>query len=235
MRSGHTVGRKVLLAIEAAYNSINLVFAWFAVVRTMPAKPQDRSHVLLRATTSYSSCARPCSTALSTERPPQTLLTSGIEDIPRLGGIKYFNNITQAIYASLLVSSFLFSMGNKPRGCADTLARLCLITVLRSLLKYQTAVWLFALMTLYMLVCAGLCAYRVIDAGGTLYGQMLVSLLATFGMYIASSVLAFDPWHLVTCFIQYLLLSPAYVNVLNIYAFANLDDVRVCRLHLARC
>ena len=40
-------------------------------------------------------------------------------------------------------------------------------------------------------------------------------------------MLAFDPWHMITSFLQYLLLSPMYINILNIYAFANLDDVRV--------
>ena len=45
--------------------------------------------------------------------------------------------------------------------------------------------------------------------------------------YAFSSMLAFDPWHMITSFLQYLLLSPMYINILNIYAFANLDDVRV--------
>ncbi|KZV97775.1 glycosyltransferase family 2 protein [Exidia glandulosa HHB12029] len=182
MRSGHTVGRKVMLGIEAFYNVINLVFAWFAI---------GNYFIFF------------------------VLLTSGVEDIPGIGGIKYFNNIIQAVYASLLVACFLFSMGNKPRG---------------SKLKYSLTVWFFALLTMYMLVCAGLCAYRVLAAGGSMYGQMVLSLLATYGMYVASSVLAFDPWHIITCSLQYLLLSPAYVNVLNIYAFANLDDVRVLSL-----
>lgn len=30
MRSGHGVARKVWLAVEAVYNAINLVFAWYA-------------------------------------------------------------------------------------------------------------------------------------------------------------------------------------------------------------
>ena len=45
-------------------------------------------------------------------------------------------------------------------------------------------------------------------------------------VYLFSSVLSFDPWHMLTSFIPYMLLSPTYVNILNVYAFCNLDDVR---------
>ena len=48
--------------------------------------------------------------------------------------------------------------------------------------------------------------------------------------YAFSSLLAFDPWHMMTSFLQYMLLSPMYINVLNIYAFANLDDVSTLSL-----
>jgi len=32
LRSGHSLGRKIFLLIESAYNVINLIFAWFAIV-----------------------------------------------------------------------------------------------------------------------------------------------------------------------------------------------------------
>ncbi|EJD42686.1 glycosyltransferase family 2 protein [Auricularia subglabra TFB-10046 SS5] len=175
--SGHSMSRKVLLGIEAFYNTINLIFAWFAI---------GNYYIFF------------------------ILLTSSLQDIPGLKPIKIVNDIIQAVYASLLVSCFIFSMGNKPRG---------------STFKYKLAVWLFAALTTYMLVCAGICVVRILRQGGSMYGQMMLSLLATFGMYIASSLIAFDPWHLFTSFLQYLLVSPMYINVLNIYAFANLDDV----------
>jgi cellulose synthase/poly-beta-1,6-N-acetylglucosamine synthase-like glycosyltransferase len=35
-----------------------------------------------------------------------------------------------------------------------------------------------------------------------------------------------DPWHLVTSFGQYMLLAISFTNVLNVYAFCNLHDVR---------
>lgn len=35
----------------------------------------------------------------------------------------------------------------------------------------------------------------------------------------------FDPWHLFTSFLQYLLLTPTYINILNVYAFCNTHDI----------
>jgi chitin synthase len=60
-------------------------------------------------------------------------------------------------------------------------------------------------------------------------------------VYFGSSILALDPWHILIVrplissvplrltlyqsFIPYILLSPTYFNILNVYAFANLDDI----------
>ena len=35
----------------------------------------------------------------------------------------------------------------------------------------------------------------------------------------------FDPWHMITSFGQYMLLTPTYTNILNVYAFCNTHDV----------
>jgi chitin synthase len=53
----------------------------------------------------------------------------------------------------------------------------------------------------------------------------VLSLAATLGLYIASSILFFEPWHMITSFLQYLLMAPSYIAVLNVYAFANVHDV----------
>lgn len=52
-----------------------------------------------------------------------------------------------------------------------------------------------------------------------------MSLMATYGLYLISSLLYLEPWHMFTSFIQYLFLLPSYVNILLIYAFCNLHDV----------
>lgn len=44
---------------------------------------------------------------------------------------------------------------------------------------------------------------------------MIISILSTYGVYFISSVLALDPWHLVTSFLPYTILSSTYVNILS--------------------
>jgi chitin synthase len=54
---------------------------------------------------------------------------------------------------------------------------------------------------------------------------LIISMASTYGLWLVASLLMFDPWHMITSFIQYLLLSPAYINVLNVYAFCNTHDI----------
>lgn len=58
-----------------------------------------------------------------------------------------------------------------------------------------------------------------------LYGQMLAAMVLTWGVYIVSSILALDPLHLLTSFVQYLVMSSTYANILQVYAFCNLHDL----------
>jgi len=58
------------------------------------------------------------------------------------------------------------------------------------------------------------------------FRDIILSLLSTYGLYIVMSVLYFDPWHMITSFLQYLFMMPSYVNILNVYAFCNTHDVR---------
>ncbi|RKP26570.1 putative chitin synthase division I [Syncephalis pseudoplumigaleata] len=57
------------------------------------------------------------------------------------------------------------------------------------------------------------------------FRNLVISLAATYGLYLVSSLLHFEPWHMITSFVQYLLLLPAFVNILMVYAFCNTHDV----------
>ncbi|PPR01276.1 hypothetical protein CVT24_005953 [Panaeolus cyanescens] len=98
----------------------------------------------------------------------------------------------------------------------------------------------FAVITIYMTVAAFLLAFKGIDAlardkGGPLnfgdfftnsiFRNIVLSLLATLGLYVLASLLFFEPWHMITSFAQYMLMAPSYINVLNVYAFANVHDI----------
>ena len=54
---------------------------------------------------------------------------------------------------------------------------------------------------------------------------LIVSVMSTYGIWLIASLLMFDPWHMLTSLIQYMLLSPTYTNVLNVYAFCNTHDI----------
>ncbi|KAG9127518.1 hypothetical protein FRC07_012805 [Ceratobasidium sp. 392] len=139
------------------------------------------------------------------------ILTSSLED-PTFGapGIKYVNLVAQYGYGAITITSFLISMGNKPRAAPW---------------KYKLPAILFAVLAVYLIICGCLCTYKASLNPGGLNGKMLLSLLVTYGVYFLSSLLAFDPWHLLTSAVPYFLLAPLYINMLNTYAFANLDDV----------
>lgn len=87
----------------------------------------------------------------------------------------------------------------------------------------------------YMVIASIACAVQAGHQGGAANSAMLLSILVSYGrecfififlelhdfvltldaVYAFSSLLAFDPWHMITSFIPYLLLSPMYINVLN--------------------
>ncbi|KAL0068737.1 hypothetical protein AAF712_004066 [Marasmius tenuissimus] len=139
------------------------------------------------------------------------VLSSSLEsDYFGLTGIEYFNTIIQYSLVLMIAACFLFCMGNKPRA---------------SPWKYKLTVIFFSILMLYMVFASILCAIAAGKQGGAANSAMLFSVIITYGMYATASILAFDPWHMLTSFVSYILLSPTYINVLNIYAFSNLDDI----------
>jgi len=97
----------------------------------------------------------------------------------------------------------------------------------------------------YMIIASIACALEAAGQGGAANSIMLFSLLITYGckcscfswiwpfahqlieVYALSSLLALDPWHMITSFIPYIFLSPTYVNILNVFVssclFSNSD------------
>jgi chitin synthase len=114
-------------------------------------------------------------------------------------------------------------MGNRPQG---------------SKFAYTITAIFFALLMGYMLFCSAWLTIKGIQATiatlhseGQGFGQnfhdtvlaifqnrifrdLIVSSASTYGLYLLSSILFFDFLHMFTSFVQYLLLSPSYVNIL---------------------
>jgi chitin synthase len=58
-----------------------------------------------------------------------------------------------------------------------------------------------------------------------IFYTLIISLASTYVLWFVVSFLFFDPWHMFTSFMQYLLLTPTYINILNVYAFCNTHDI----------
>ena len=58
-----------------------------------------------------------------------------------------------------------------------------------------------------------------------IFYTLIISLASTYLLWFVVSFLFFDPWHMFTSFIQYLFLTPTYINILNVYAFCNTHDI----------
>ncbi|KAL5482358.1 CHS4_2 [Sanghuangporus weigelae] len=156
-----------------------------------------------------------------------TVLTNGMEDdsVIDIKGINIVNDILNYFYLGLLVMCFILSLGNRPQG---------------SKRAYTLAFCGFAVVTIYMTAAAVVLAYMGIKGvinenggsvsfgdliGNSIFRNIVISLAATVGLYLVSSLLFFEPWHMITSFIQYLLMAPSYIAVLNVYAFSNVHDI----------
>ncbi|SPN97353.1 probable Chitin synthase 3 [Cephalotrichum gorgonifer] len=128
------------------------------------------------------------------------------------------------LYGISLMTCFVLSMGNRPAGSGKF---------------YGIMVYFWAIIMIYLMFAAIFISVRAIlddvnDANGfspqdllknPVFYNLIISVMATYGVWFVASLLMFDPWHMITSLIQYILLTPTYVNVLNVYAFCNTHDV----------
>ncbi|KAL4401441.1 Chitin synthase 4 [Malassezia pachydermatis] len=129
--------------------------------------------------------------------------------------------ICEYIYLAFLIYCFLLSMGNRPQG---------------NKIGYLVSMIVFALLMLIMMIFVIYLAYWSVQkevstksgialVADGVFIRVVISLLSTFGFWLISSLLFLEPWHMFTSVLQYLLLSPSFINVINIYAFCNTHDV----------
>lgn len=132
-------------------------------------------------------------------------------------------NFVRQLYLLAIIVMFVSSLGNRPQG---------------SKWVYVSAMILFAAIMLVMLYAAGFTVYLQLpsspseweEVGNKIlevptFRNIVLSLASTYGLYLTSSLLYLDPWHIFTCFVQYMLLLPGFVNILMVYAFCNTHDV----------
>ncbi|GBC06930.1 hypothetical protein RclHR1_07140017 [Rhizophagus clarus] len=196
-RSSHNFLRKILLHIEMVYQAFNLIFSWFALGNFFLT-----FYIISKSLT-------------------QPDVAEGLWDV-KIGKIIF--EILQYVYLSTLLVQLLLAMGNRPRDSKAT---------------YIFSITFYAGLMLYLLLATGWIAYKGVsqdimkkhfDINGFISNKLtlwniILSIASTYGIYIISSLLFLEPWHLLTSSMQYLLLIPFYINILHVYAFCNIHDV----------
>ncbi|KAI8803323.1 chitin synthase-domain-containing protein, partial [Cladochytrium replicatum] len=129
--------------------------------------------------------------------------------------------ILRYLYIAALLVVFLMALGNRPQG---------------SKFIYYSIVVLFSIIMGFLLFLGGYAVYKTVPKTaaewqefGTLWSQpafrdIVISMGSTWIMYLVSSTLYLEPFHMATC-LQYLFLLPTYINVFQIYSFCNLHDI----------
>lgn len=152
------------------------------------------------------------------------ILCTGLEDpLLGFGAAKVLSVIFLWLYVASVVTTFVLAFGNKPKGTEKF---------------YIVIVVFFAILMIYMIFAAVFMAVHSITELVNLndhlaahffsdlsFRDLVVATALTYALYFIALFMYLEPWHMFTLFAQYLLLSPSYVNVLNIYAFCNIDDV----------
>ncbi|CAO1634037.1 unnamed protein product [Sympodiomycopsis kandeliae] len=197
--SGHGPLRKLVLLFQALYNFVQLIFGFTALANFFLA-----FYFLTNSATSD-----PDADAFA-------------------GQGEAVQEVLSNIFIALIVVTLVLSLGNRPAG---------------SKWVYTSVIVFFSGIMGVSLYCTGWSVYRAFDAAGLLsssgytasnankllhqaaFRDIVISLLATYVMYLVTSLIHLDPWHMITSFVQYLLLMPMFVIIINIYSMCNLHDV----------
>ncbi|KAI2630117.1 glycosyltransferase family 2 protein [Xylaria nigripes] len=125
-------------------------------------------------------------------------------------------------YGVCLVACFVLSLGNRPAGSGKLYTAMVIFWCIIMIYLAFAAVFI-SVIAVQQEIKAGFSIESIFH--NKVFLSLVVSLLSTYGLWIIASILMFDPWHMITSFIQYLALTPTYVNVLNVYAFCNTHDI----------
>lgn len=128
------------------------------------------------------------------------------------------------LYMASLTTTFVLSFGNKPKGTK---------------VFYLVIVIFFAILMAYMIFATIWMSVKsvteIVDDTMTFtwksifvearFRNLIIAISSTYLLYLLGFLMFLQPQHMFTSFFQYMLLSPSYINVLNIYAFCNVHDI----------
>jgi chitin synthase len=128
------------------------------------------------------------------------------------------------MYIGVLITCFILALGNRPQGSNKW---------------YMSMVYFWCIIMTYLMFASIFITVKSVQSQiktndgfsvadifkDQIFFTLVVSLASTYIMWFIVSFIFLDPWHMFTCFIQYLLMTPTYINILNVYAFCNTHDI----------
>lgn len=137
---------------------------------------------------------------------------------------KVLSQIFLYVYIACLIATFVFSFGNRPTGTRTAYNLMVIFFAVLMAYLIFAAIYISVKSVQYVL-CEndGFSVNLVVD--NPTFRDLIISLLSTYALYFLMSFLFFEPWHMFTSFLQYLLVAPSYINVFNVYAFCNIHDI----------
>jgi len=249
--SSHGVIRMFFLHIQAAYTTAGLIMSWFALgnwFTTFSAiidiiADNWRDPFLAAGMSNYTT-TEPPSPPTSHEQ-AQALVSWKIKEcwsgtvfdnsehlkdpsVPsKHDYLGIANWILKIIYLFLVALQVILALGNRPKG--EKAAYVVSFIVFGMFALYLLGMTLVLTMNAFCPMSAQVAAAeggQVISVFmGSTYGPIFAGIVGTFGIYIISSILYMDPWHILHSMIPFLLVAVSFTNILNVYAFCNLHDV----------
>ncbi|KAH6649545.1 chitin synthase-domain-containing protein [Chaetomium tenue] len=211
-KTGHNPVRILLLMIQMVHNVVTFIVAWFSVAGYL------LSLFIVNDITG---------------NPPDNSLSEGF---PFGSATPIINAILQIIYLFALVYQFIMALGSRPKT---------------SVVSYVASFAFFAFIQCYFFMNLIYLTKRLVDSkidpnGGGRYAYIneyytdvgwltvLITAVAYFAVYIGAAIVSLDPWHLFTCWAQFMFISTSYTNILSIYALCNFNDTTWGRKQGAR-
>ncbi|KAI1419693.1 glycosyltransferase family 2 protein [Xylaria sp. FL1777] len=189
-RSDHSILRKIAFFIEFIFQTINQIFAWFAI---------GNFFLVFK------------------------ILTKSLGSSLLLGNAGTILSVVfEWFYGVCLVACFVLSLGNRPAGSGKLYTAMVVFWCIIMIYLTFAAVFI-SVIAVQEQIKAGFSISAIFQ--NKVFFSLVVSLLSTYGLWVIASLIMFDPWHILTSFVQYLALTPTYVNVLNVYAFCNTHDI----------
>ncbi len=127
-------------------------------------------------------------------------------------------NLLRYVCVLLISMQFIISLGNRPQGAK----RIYLL----SMIMYCVIMAYTMFATVYIVIRQiNLKDDAQLAMGNNVFTNLIVSTCSTIGLYFFMSFVYLDPWHMFTCLVQYFMLLPSYICMLQVYAFCNTHDV----------